>query len=210
MSLTFPKVPFPGPGPANPTITYGGNTYTFDAGLLTQRVGDWVNGVVTDRWRLYDYEHAHLITDQEAELLGIAPEYLVVTSNILGLAEADSYLADTVLKNLGSAIVATLLPAVAAAQLKLSVDTADLAAANTARTNLAADQAASAAAAAALAANPTSTSLQAAATAATNKVTQDNALIATIPALQTLVSTTDPAAIAAVQAAITAIETQFA
>jgi hypothetical protein len=61
-----------------------------------------------------------------------------------------------------------------------------------------------------LAANPTSTSLQAAATAATNKVTQDNALIATIPALQTLVSTTDPAAIAAVQAAITAIETQFA
>ncbi len=198
MALTFPKVPFPGPIPANPTLTYMGQTYTFDAGLLTQRVGNWLADTVTDRWRLYDYEHGHVITDQEAALLGVAPEAIIVTAGISEIANNDAYVADTIRKNLGSALVAIayqqLLPASAvlsAAETQLASDQAAL---TTATAKLAADQAA----------NP-----QVPATIADDE--------ANIASLTSNVNAADPAAITAaqnqvatIQAQIAAIETQFA
>ncbi len=120
MALAFPKVPFPGTMPTNPTLSYGGNTYTFDAGLLIQRIGDWQNDVCSDRWRLYDYEHSHIITDQEAQLLGVQPEALIVSPNVSSRAANDAYLADAVMKNLGSALVAIQLPALDAANAALA------------------------------------------------------------------------------------------
>jgi hypothetical protein len=142
----LPPVAFPGPLPAAP-LTYGGKTYTFANGYLTQANYDCVNGVATFRWRLYDYPNAHLISDQEAQLLEVNPETLVVVPNIWTRAAADVFVAGVVAGNLGAALIANLWPALDAANTALLAAEQDVAADQTqlaaANAQLATDEAAS-------------------------------------------------------------------
>ena len=219
----LPQVPFPGTLPANP-ITYLGNTYTFANGFLTQIIVNCVNGSVTYRWRMYDYPNAHIITDIEAQLLGVTPEVLVTVPDLWTRAASDAYVLDCVTKNLGCAMVANAWQLQAAAQTtltqaqqQLANDQQALTAATAAQANLAADQTALTAAQTALAANPADPALQAAAQQAQQQFDADSQVAGSVASLTTAVNTTDPAAITAattalatIAATITGLETAFA
>ena len=219
----LPQVPFPGTLPANP-ITYLGNTYTFANGFLTQIIVNCVNGSVTYRWRMYDYPNAHIITDIEAQLLGVTPEVLVTVPDLWTRAAGDAYVLDCVTKNLGCAMVANQWQLQAAAQTtlnqaqqQLANDQQALTQATSAQASLAADQTALTAAQTALAASPSDPALQGAVNQAQQQFDVDTAQAGTIASLTTSVTTTDPqnvtaaqTALATIAATITGLETAFA
>ena len=209
----LPPVPFPGTLPSSP-ITYLGNTYTYANGYLVQTVYDCVNGVASFRWRLYDYANAHLITDLEAQLMGINAEVMVTIPNVWARAAADAFIAGVVAGNLGAALVANCWPALDAANLsltnaqnKLTADSATITADQvlvTQYTNqLATDQATL------TAAQNSVTTDQTNLTNAQTQLDTDTAASASLIAADQAAVTAATSAVAAAQATITAIEGSF-
>jgi len=125
--MTKPPIPFPGPLPAGP-ITYGGVTHNYQNGVAFKFKLDGVTGQAKLVWRLFDYANQAIITDQEAFLLGVAPEFTQTEADLYARALADPYVAEAMTYLIGVMAASQQWPALDAANAALSAAQNQLAA----------------------------------------------------------------------------------
>lgn len=137
MTQQYAALPYPGTLPAS-SIAFGGVTYTYASGAIVLAYINGTTGYGAITWRLLDYANQRLISDQEAELLGVAPQIQLSDPNFFARAAADPFVAGVMANFEKMAMVASnwaaldaANAAIAAAQAMLTSDNASLAAAQT-------------------------------------------------------------------------------
>jgi hypothetical protein len=115
----LPPIPFPGPLPDGRGVAFLGGTYVYQNGYLKNTQIDGETGRVVCTWRLYDYDAGRVITDQEAILLGVAPE-ATTEANVYFRAATDPFVAQVMGGVLATAVLSQVWPNLDAANAALS------------------------------------------------------------------------------------------